>query len=76
MPNIQAKRGQTPLTGEVTHIVRDILRRVERRFRRPDSKSLVWLNRPQLKQEGWGAEATEQSKVSLHAAAPAWIFRR
>lgn len=54
--------------GEVTHVVQRVLHRVKGRFRSPDSRSLVWLSRPQLKQEGWGAEATQQRRKSFTAA--------
>lgn len=68
MPDIQAKGGQTSLTGEVTHVVQRVSHGVKRRFRSPDSKSLAWLNNPQLKQEGWGAKATEQRRTRFTAA--------
>lgn len=54
--------------GEVTHVVQRVLCRVRGRFRSPDSKSLAWLTRPQLKQEGWGAKATEQRRRRFTAA--------
>ena len=68
LPNIQEKRGQISLTGEVSHTVQRVLHGVERRCKSPDSKPLAWLNRPQLKQEGWGAKATEQRRTRFTAA--------